>query len=113
MIKARFYTEGECICMELSGHAGQAKKGQDLICASASMLAYTVAQAVRFLFEEDKLLDEPQIGLEDGNALVEAAPKQEFFDETLHTFFVAQVGFHLLAHNYPQAVELISFGKSL
>ncbi len=113
MIKAKFYTKDGSICMELSGHAGQAKKGKDLICASASMLAYTVAQTVRFMFEEDKLTEEPQIVLEDGNAFVEAVPKSEHYAEALHTFFVGQVGFHLLAHNYPQAVELISFGKSL
>ncbi len=113
MIKARFYTEGENIGMELSGHAGQAKKGKDIICASASMLAYTVAQTIRFMFEEDKLLGEPQITLEDGHALIEARPKEEHYAEALHSFFVGQVGFHLLAHNYPQYAELISFGKSL
>ena len=46
MIQAAFYTDKSSgsISLKLSGHAGAANKGQDIICSAASMLAYTVAQ---------------------------------------------------------------------
>ena len=36
-------------------------------------------------------------------------PKTEFYAEAMHTYFVAQVGFSLLAHNNPQFVEFTGF----
>ena len=36
-------------------------------------------------------------------------PKTDHYGEALHTFFVAQIGYTLLARNYPQYVELTSF----
>ena len=113
MVKAEFFTNKESgsITLKLSGHAGQAKKGEDIICAAASILAYTVAQALQFMYEEGDLQKKPHIKLEEeGDTIIVAKPKQESYAEALHTFFVAQVGYHLLAHNYPQYVTLSSFG---
>ena len=98
--------------MKLTGHAGQAKKGEDIVCASASILAYTVAQAIQFMYEQGELQKKPRIKLTEGDSVIVAKPKPESYAEALHTFFVAQVGYHLLAHNYPQYVALSSFGES-
>lgn len=98
--------------MKLTGHAGQAKKGEDIVCASASILAYTVAQAIQFMYEQGELQKKPRIKLAEGDSVIVAKPKPESYAEALHTFFVAQVGYHLLAHNYPQYVALSSFGES-
>ena len=100
------------ITLRLTGHAGMAKTGEDVICASASILAYTVAQSLQFLYEEGGLEEKPFIRLDSGDAEITAIPKQETYNEALHIFFVAQVGYHLLAHNYPQYVELHSFGEA-
>ena len=114
MVKAQFFTNKEAgsIAMKLTGHAGQAKKGEDIVCASASILAYTVAQALQFMYEDGKLKKKPHLKLEPGDSIIVAKPRSEDYAEALHIFFVAQVGFHLLSHNYPQYVELISFGES-
>lgn len=114
MVKAEFFTNKESgsITLKLSGHAGQAKKGEDIVCASASILAYTVAQALEFMYEEGGLKKKPHLKLEPGDSIIVAKPKPESYAEALHIFFVAQVGYHLLAHNYPQYVELQSFGES-
>lgn len=107
MIVARFYKKDDgSIHMALKGHAAAAPKGEDLICASATMLAYTVAQAVQFMFEHDKLRRKPEISIKDGSATVIATPTEDGYAEVLHTFWVAQCGAHLLAHNYPQHVKL-------
>ncbi len=114
MIKAEFFTNKESgsITMRLSGHAGQAEKGQDIVCAAASMLAYTVAQTLQFQYEDDGLKKKPHIKLEPGDSFIVAKPKPERYEEALHTFFVAQVGYSLLAKNYPQYVALSSFGEA-
>ena len=114
MVNAQFFTNKEAgsIAMKLTGHAGAAKQGEDLVCASASILTYTVAQALQFMYEEGKLKKKPKLKLEPGDSLVVANPRSEDYAEALHIFFVAQVGFHLLSHNYPQYVSLSSFGES-
>lgn len=108
MITVRFYQKPDkgSIHMTMKGHANAAPKGEDLICASATMLAYTAAQAVQFLFESGKLKCKPKISIRDGEATVIATPTEDAYAETLHTFWVAQCGIHVLAHNYPQCVTL-------
>lgn len=108
MITARFYCKPSrgSIHMTIKGHSQAAPKGEDLICASATMLAYTVAQAVQFLHEQGQLKKKPKIHIEDGEATIIATPTEEAYAEVLHTFWVAQCGIHVLAHNYPQNVKL-------
>ena len=113
MVNAEFFTNKESgsITMKLTGHAGQAKKGADIVCAASSILAYTAAQALQFMYEQGELQKKPRIKLEEGDTIIVAKPKPEAYAEALHTFFVAQVGYHLLSHNYPQYVSLSSFGE--
>lgn len=106
MIRAKFYTKNDSIHMSLKGHAGAAPIGEDLICAGATMMAYTVAQAVQFMMEAGKLKKRPKISLKEGNADIVVTPREEDYAEALHTFYVAQCGIHLLAHNYPEHVKL-------
>ena len=101
--------EAKAFTLKVEGHAGQAEAGKDIICASASMLSFTVAQYAKFMFDRHQLKKKPTIHLEDGNAEVTIKPKTEFYAEAMHTYFVAQVGFSLLAHNYPQYVEFTGF----
>ena len=111
MVTAEFFTNKEAgsITLKLSGHAGQAKSGEDIVCAAASILAYTVAQSLQFMYEEGKLKKKPHIKLEKGDSVIVAKPTEDGYAEALHTYFVAQVGYHLLSHNYPQYVALSSF----
>jgi uncharacterized protein YsxB (DUF464 family) len=106
MINAKFYVKNESIHMTLKGHAESAPYGADLICSAATMLAYTVAQAVQFMYENGKLKKKPKISLKDGNANIVVTPTEEDYAEALHTFWVAQCGGHVLAKNYPDHVSL-------
>lgn len=111
MIQASFYTDKSSgsISLKVCGHAGAAKRGEDIVCASASILAYMVAQTMEYLYAEGGLRKKPRIEFSGGDATIVAKPKDESHAEVLHTFFVAQVGYSLLAHNYPQYVELKPF----
>ena len=108
MITAKFYQKPShgSIHMKLQGHANAAPKGEDLVCASATMLAYTVAQAVKFLHEQGMLKKEPKISLREGSATIIATPTEDGYAPVLHTFWVAQCGIHVLQRNYPQNVQL-------
>lgn len=101
--------EHHLIQMTLKGHAGQADHGQDIVCASASILAYTVAQIVKAMKQHGDLLGEPTIELNEGDARISCRCREaDDFGELAHTFFVAHVGYLLLAHNYPEYVSLES-----
>lgn len=108
MVKIHFWQEKDkgSIHMKVKGHANTAQKGEDLVCASATMLVYTVAQAMSFMHEQGQLEEKPRIKIREGKAVVIAKPKEDFFAEALHTFWVAQCGAHVLACNYPEAVSL-------
>ena len=108
MVKIHFWQEKEkgSIHMKVKGHADTAPNGADLVCASATMLVYTVAQAMMFMYEQGQLEEKPHIKIREGKAVVIAKPKEDYFAEALHTFWVAQCGAHTLASNYPEAVSL-------
>ena len=107
MIHTVFYQKDGTVCMQMQGHAKTAPKGEDLVCAAATTLAYTLAQAVQFLYEQGRLEAQPKIQIEDGYAFVSASPNGDSLAETLMVFWVSQVGAYVLEHNYPQAVCLM------
>lgn len=112
MIKISFSRDGETISLRVNGHAGQAEMGQDIVCASASILAYTVAQTLQYIDAQGGLKERPHLNLKSGYAEIICKPTEEYAGEVLQTFFVAEVGYTLLAHNYPQYVELKMFGET-
>ena len=114
MIKVSFDRDKESnfISIKVKGHAGQAEPGHDVICASASILAYTVAQYLRYVHKQGGLVKKPHIALNEGDALIVAKPTKKYEGEVLNAFFVAEVGYHLLAQNYPQFVEIKLFGEA-
>ena len=92
----------------IKGHAGQADIGHDIVCASASILAYTVAQIVKAMEHHGDLKGKPTVDLGSGDAVIALRCKNDdIFAEACHTMFVAQTGYTLLQHNYPQYVRLI------
>lgn len=112
MTKAEFQIHDKgSMSLKVTGHAGAAEKGKDIVCAAASMLTYTLAQLISNMHEEGKLRKKPTLMLNgDGSARITAKTKDEYFDECLHCFFCVETGFLLLSHNYPQFVELKPFG---
>lgn len=108
MVKIHFWQEKDkgSIHMKVKGHAGTAPKGEDLVCSAATMLVYTVAQAISFMYEQGQLEEKPHIKIREGKSVVVAKPKEDYFAEALHTFWVAQCGAHVLACNYPDHVSL-------
>lgn len=113
MIKASFTrTEDKTLLFKIDGHAGQDNSGHDIVCSAASILAYTLAQTMRYIEEQDGFELKPIIQLNEGKAIVLVRPKEKYEGEVMQTFFTIEVGYSLLAQNYPQYVELKQFGKA-
>ena len=113
MIKASFTrTEDKSLLFRIDGHAGQDDKGHDIVCSAASILAYTLAQTMRYIEEQKGFESNPVIHLNEGKATILVRPKEEYEGEVLQTFFTIEVGYSLLAQNYPQYVELKQFGQA-
>lgn len=115
MIKVTFRCsdEAKSLCLTVQGHAGQAEYGHDLICASASILAYTLAHVVMTMEHHGDLEDNPTIALESGEAVISFRCKSnDIYAEASHAFFVVKAGYALLARDFPQYVELITVGEA-
>ena len=114
MITVSFFRDkkSKTLLLKLSGHAGAAEAGHDIICASASILAYTVAQEAKNMEKRHQLSEPPHIRMDEGEAVIMIFSKNDAaYADALHTFYVAEVGYSLLAHNYPQYVELKRFNE--
>lgn len=112
MIKATFeYIKGDkpSLILSISGHAGAGNVGEDIVCSSASMLAYTLAQTVHIMKSLGKLRKTPKADIESGEGLIVAKPKAEALSETLHYFCMTYIGYMLLHENYPQYVDEVTF----
>ena len=112
MLKVRFKDKDNKLTLKLDGHAGQADIGHDIVCASCSILAYTVAQLVKVAEAQGDLKNAPKVKLERGNAIIECEPTEEAYNGLLAAYMFAETGYNLLAHNYPQFVVLKPFGKA-
>ena len=107
MIEIKFFIDKRgSIHMTLRGHASTAPKGEDLVCAACTTLAYTAAQAVQDMNTLDKLVKPPKINIRKGCATIIATPKEDAVAEALMTFRTVQCGARVLAHNYHKHVRL-------
>lgn len=110
MLKVSFEKDELDLSLRIVGHAGQADMGHDIVCSACSILAYTVAQLVRTAEEVGDLIYPPEVKLESGNAVISCTPTKETYSTILGIYMFAEVGYKLLASNFPQFVELKAFG---
>ena len=107
MIKVTFTEEGNKLSLRLEGHAGYAEIGKDIVCASATILAYTLASIV-----ETHGID-TTIKLESGDiAIVCICTDHPMMDVIRDAFNFANWGYTLLAQNYPQYVDFNTFSEA-
>lgn len=106
MINVTFTEEGNKFSLRLEGHAGYAEIGKDIICASATILAYTVAQ---FVLEAEHRgeTDACEVRLESGEIIVSCEAKEDALNEMQKMYSFAMKGYQLLANTYPQYVRLM------
>ena len=97
--------------LTIEGHAGQAEKGKDLVCACVSILAYTAAKNVEFLANIGS--NPPTIRLEEGDSLIECGVTDSNLYKNIACRLDAVVtGFRILQESYPQYVTVNINGKA-
>lgn len=111
MVKVTFEEKDNKLTLTLKGHAGQAEIGKDIVCASCSILAYTVAQFVGEANYQGDLKSVPILNLASGDTVISCEPSEEIIHEMRNIYRFAEMGYHLLVYNYPQYVELTPFGQ--
>ena len=102
MIQAIYYRKYNRLTV--TGHAESAEKGHDLVCASASMLAYTLAANVANMADNGQVR-EPIMEMEEGNTVVSCKPRSNLKASVTLVFDSICVGFDLLAHEYPEYIS--------
>ena len=90
--------------LTMDGHAQSGEVGHDLVCASASILAYTLAQFVRNMKEAGQVYY-PTIELTEGHALIACNPPNRIKNSVKIAFDTVCAGFELLARDYPDNIS--------
>lgn len=100
MIRVNVDVEG--MRLEVNGHAGFAPPGQDIVCAAASTLAYTLAQNLVLTLQPDEYTAK----FEDGHARIEARPPEALADDCRRIFMTIANGFYMLEVQFDQYIQL-------
>ena len=101
MIQATYYRNYNRLTV--TGHANSAEPGHDLVCASASMLAYTLAANVANMADNGQVR-KPIIENSEGNTEISCNPHHNLKNTVTLVFDSICVGFELLAHDYPEFI---------
>ena len=92
--------------LTMDGHAGSDEKGHDLVCAAATVLAYTLAANVTQLCADNKrYMCRPMVDLKDGHAEIGCNAMHGMQAVAELIFGSICVGFELLAQRYPQNIK--------
>lgn len=102
MIEITYYRSYHRVTV--TGHAHSAEPGQDLVCAGASVLAYTLAANVANMADNGQVR-QPVINLEEGNAEIGCNPRHNLKNSVMLVFDSVCMGFQLMAKDYPQYVS--------
>ena len=89
----------EALCMSVKGHAGSAPAGEDLVCAAASILAWTLVDMVT---ETAEFYGHVKVREHGAEITVRAAPDDDCEERCRAVFETVACGFSLLAEKYPE-----------
>lgn len=102
MIQVTYYRQYNRVTVE--GHAGAGPEGHDLVCASVSALALTLAANVTYMKAQDCVHGEI-IKLDEGNAEIQCTPYRRYKASVEQVYRSICVGFELLATKYPDNIS--------
>lgn len=94
--------------LEVTGHAGQAEQGKDIVCSAVSMLFYTLADSLNK--SEEMLKKHAIIKMENGNGYLKCRPKKEYQGNITLMYWTILNGYQLLAEEYPQYITFKVIG---
>ena len=90
--------------VSITGHAKSGESGHDLVCASASILAYTLASFVQNMKDAGQIHN-ATLRLTDGDALISCKSPSSHISSIMLVFDTICGGFELLARDYPDNIS--------
>ena len=102
MIKVVYHRNYHKLTIE--GHAQSGEPGHDLVCASASILAYTLAASVANMSASKQVRD-AKISLKEGAGEIYCKAVKRFEAPVTLIFDTLCAGYELLARNYPDNIS--------
>ena len=114
MVVAKFSMDEsrDLVSLHVKGHAGASAPGNDIVCAAASILSYTLAQNIKTAQQRGLLKYRPTLKLKEGDSIITCRAKNaDAYRELLHDYLFVQTGFQVLAYNYPSYVAVEMFGE--
>lgn len=101
MIKAELENDGQGFRLEITGHAGFAPRGEDLVCAAVSALVYGLAGFARQLEKDGLALPSEKSDIRPGQAVICLYPKAQARERSDGAFALAAEILALLGENFP------------
>ena len=101
MIKVVYHRDLNKVTVE--GHAQSGEEGHDLVCASASILVYTLASFAKNT-SKAKQSHKLVMKLKEGDAGVSCKPKSPYKPAITLVFDSICAGFEILARSYPDNI---------
>jgi uncharacterized protein YsxB (DUF464 family) len=111
MIKAIFKDNNKTLSLTVTGHAEYADKGEDIVCAAASILAYTLAEHLAVLSERGHI-DKPDLKMESGDCSVSCVADDKTYGYLKDKFVFVQMGMEIISNTYPECVSVQKFWDS-
>lgn len=108
MVKVVYHRD--LLRLSMEGHACGGEEGHDLICASASILAETLAELVANMKKSGQTRY-PTVRLSKGEALIQCTVAKRFEPVVRFAFDAICAGFELLAQSYPDNISYEIRGK--
>ena len=90
--------------LELTGHAGDGKAGEDLTCAGASALAFALLNAAK---DREDYHADIYMDWDDAAILVECNPDKEAAAECAERFRVIMHGYAVLKQRKPKSIRIV------
>ena len=95
--------------IRIKGHAGQAKKGEDIVCSAVSALFCTLGET---LYQSQYMLAEPpKFRDEDGSGIISCKPKPEYIGNIGCFYRAIVIGFEKISKNYDKFVKFSLVGE--
>lgn len=108
MIKVVYHRDLNRVTVE--GHARSGEEGHDLVCASATILVYTLASFVNNM-KLAKQVYNPTAKLNEGDALISCEPPKRYKNSVTLVFDSICGGFDILAKSYPDNISFEMIGE--
>ena len=107
MITVTLNRKAETMSLYVTGHAGFAKAGQDIVCAAASILVYTAGELALDMERRGQLRRAPVLRLKPGDAVIRFTPDPAARQRAETALETVGYGFALLAKKYPRCIRVV------